>query len=83
MDELAKRCVESLRDSLADLAEEYALFCNSEEAPVEPRSGDSVDGVDVSGDRLVTPALADADGDNKVSSRTESPSDIVDQALGI
>jgi len=83
VDELAKRSVESLRDSLADLAEEYVLFCDSDEAPVEPRLGDSVDGVDVSGDRLVTPALADADGDNKVSTRTESASDLVDQALGI
>lgn len=83
VDELAKRSVESLRDSLTDLAEEYAIFCASEETPTEPRKGDKEDGVDVSGDRLVTPALVDSDGDTKISTRTNSASDLVDQALGI
>jgi hypothetical protein len=81
IDELAKRSVESLRDSLMDLSEEYAIFLAEQADSDNTSSEDSSDNVDVSDNKLTSPALVDADGNDDNSPATAS--DLVDQKLGI
>jgi hypothetical protein len=82
IDELAKRSVESLRDSLSDLAEEYKRFCEEEKVRKDARKGSGEEGVDVSDPKLASPALVDADGaDEKEASKQKSGSEMLDEAF--
>lgn len=82
IDDLAKRSVGSLRDSLNDLAVEYLNFCKEDKDKKDSRKGSDAEGVDVSGNKITSPALVSAD-DAEQSSEALSASKIADKEFGL
>ena len=75
IDSLAKRSVESLRDSLNDLFEEL----KSEKEKTDETDGEDSTMIDVEGSKLTTPALGSADDSEEP--KEDTASDLVDKQL--
>jgi hypothetical protein len=75
IDGLAKRSVESLRDSLNDLFEEL----KSEKEKADKANGEDTEMIDIEGDPLTSPALGSADGSEEP--KEDTASELVDKQL--
>lgn len=83
VEDLAKRSVESLRDSIGDLSEEYKKFLD--DAAETAKKPKSKTGIDLSDERLTSPTLSadrDADADSKQSVTSDKHA-LADKALGL
>jgi hypothetical protein len=84
VDELATRSVDSLRDSLNDLSDEFKLFCEETEASKQKDNKGMRSGPSIEDSKLETPGLTTSiDGAKDKSSKPLSAGKAADAAFGI
>lgn len=82
VDELAKRSVESLRDSLSDLSEEFKIFCQEASANKQKDNKGKRSGPSIGDAKLESPGLGDTTK-GADSSTSLSADDAADAVLGL
>ena len=82
IEDLAKRSVESLRDSVSDLSEEYKMFLSDAEE-ASKKANSKKGGVDLSGSKLTSPTLSAGRTTSSSQPVTSDKHSLADKAFGL